>query len=200
VSSLSLKMLPPKRARSQLMAVKNFIDYFTRGVLCPRVSAMLEARTLQDVKWLTTEELAAWRSIVRMLIWLPWSIEQQLRRDSSLALIEYQVLVVLSDSPNRTARMSLIAADTNASLSHLSHVVKRLEQRGLVYRQPDPTDGRFTNAILTDDGYQTLVDAAPGHVAHVRSVVIDVLTPEQLRRIGSAADRVVARIDKPPIG
>jgi DNA-binding MarR family transcriptional regulator len=161
---------------------------------------MLEARTLQDVKWLTTEELAAWRSIVRMLIWLPWSIEQQLRRDSSLALIEYQVLVVLSDSPNRTARMSLIAADTNASLSHLSHVVKRLEQRGLVYRQPDPTDGRFTNAILTDDGYQTLVDAAPGHVAHVRSVVIDVLTPEQLRRIGSAADRVVARIDKPPIG
>jgi DNA-binding MarR family transcriptional regulator len=153
----------------------------------------------QQVKWLTAEEMASWRSLVKLMIWLPWSIEQQLRRDSNLALIEYQVLVVLSDSPNRTARMSYLAEDTNASLSHLSHVVKRLENRGLVCREADPTDGRFTNAILTDDGYHTLVAAAPGHVAQVRSVVVDVLTPEQLRRLGRVAERIVARIDSPAV-
>jgi DNA-binding MarR family transcriptional regulator len=149
----------------------------------------------EPVKWLTNEELASWRSVVRLMIWLPWSIDQQLRRDSNLSLVEYQVLVVLSDSPERTTRMSSLAEDTNASLSRLSHVMKRLEDRGLVYRQPDPTDGRFTNAILTDDGYQTLLGAAPGHVAHVRSLVVDVLTREQLRLLGRAAERIVAHID-----
>ena len=62
-------------------------------------------------------------------------------------------------------------------------------------REPDPTDGRFTNAILTDQGFKTLAEAAPGHVRHVRSLVIDVLSTEQLRRLGIAAERIVSRID-----
>ncbi len=62
-------------------------------------------------------------------------------------------------------------------------------------REPDPADGRFINAILTDKGFQVLAEAAPGHVAQVRSLVIDVLSPEQLRRLGSFADRIMSRID-----
>jgi DNA-binding MarR family transcriptional regulator len=91
--------------------------------------------------------------------------------------------------------MSSLAEVTNASLSRLSHLVKRLEDRGLVCREPDRADGRFTNAILTDDGFRALADAAPGHLAHVRSLVIDVLSPEQLRRLGLAADRIMSRVD-----
>ena len=147
------------------------------------------------VKWLTAEELGSWLSAVRLLTWLPWSIDRQLQRDSDLGMVEYQVLAMLSESPERTRRMSSLADVTNASLSRLSRVVSRLEKRGLVRREPDPTDGRFTNAILTDIGFQTLADAVPGHVAHVRSLVIDVLSPEQLRRLGLAADRIMSRID-----
>jgi len=88
-----------------------------------------------------------------------------------------------------------LAGVTNASLSRLSRVVTRLENRGLVRREPDTTDGRFTKAILTDEGFQTLAGAAPRHVAQVRSLVIDVLSPEQLRRLGRDADRIMARID-----
>jgi DNA-binding MarR family transcriptional regulator len=91
--------------------------------------------------------------------------------------------------------MSSLAEVTNASLSRLSHLVKRLEDRDLVCREPDRADGRFTNAILTDDGFRALADAAPGHLAHVRSLVIDVLSPEQLRRLGLAADRIMSRVD-----
>ena len=149
----------------------------------------------EPVKWLTAEELGSWLSAVRLLTWLPWSIDQQLQRDSNLGMVEYQVLAMLSESPERTRRMSSLADVTNASLSRLSRVVSRLEKRGLVRREPDPTDGRFTNAILTDVGFQTLADAAPRHVAHVRSLVIDVLSPEQLRRLGLAADRIMSRID-----
>jgi DNA-binding MarR family transcriptional regulator len=149
----------------------------------------------EPVKWLTAGELESWLSLVRLMMWLPWSIDQQLQRDSKLGTVEYQVLAMLSNSPERTLRMSSLAARTNASLSRLSHLVKRLEERGLVRREPDPADGRFTHAILTEEGFRTLAEAAPGHVAHVRSLVIDVLSPEQLRRAGLAADRIMSRID-----
>jgi len=147
------------------------------------------------VKWLTASELDSWLAVVRLISWLPWSIDQQLRRDSDLGMVEYQVLAVLSEAPERTMRMSSLAMLTNASLSRLSHLFRRLEGRGLARREPDPTDGRFTNAILTEKGFQTLAEAAPGHVAHVRSLVIDVLSSEQLRCLGLAADRIMSRID-----
>jgi DNA-binding MarR family transcriptional regulator len=148
-----------------------------------------------SVNWLTAGELDAWLSLVRLFTWLPWSIDQQLQRDANLSMVEYQVLAMLSESPQRTMRMSSLAEVTNASLSRLSHLVKRLEGRGLVRREPDPADGRFTNAILTANGLRTLTEAAPAHVAHVRSLVIDVLSPEQLRRLGRDADRIMSRID-----
>jgi DNA-binding MarR family transcriptional regulator len=147
------------------------------------------------VKWLTAAEVDSWLSVVRLMTWLPWSIDQQLRRDSNLGMVEYQVMARLSQNPERTLRMSQLADLANSSLSRLSHLVKRLEERGLVHREPDPADGRFTIATLTDQGLQTLADAAPGHVAHVRSLVVDVLSPEQLRRLGLTADRIVSRID-----
>jgi DNA-binding MarR family transcriptional regulator len=131
---------------------------------------------------------------------LTWSIDQQLQRDSGLAMVEYQVLAMLVKSPQRMLRMSSLAVVTNASLPHLSRVVTRLETRGLVRREPDLHDRRFTNAILTDSGILTLEEAAPTHVAHVRSLVIDVLSPEQLRRLGLSADRIVSRIDSWSIG
>src|SRR3984957_4584460 len=147
------------------------------------------------VKWLTAAQGHSWPSLVRLLTWLPWSIDQQLRRDSNLGMVEYQVLAMLANTPARTMRMSSLAEVTNASLSRLSHLFKRLEQRGLARREPDPADGRFTNAILTEQGFKALADAAPRHVAHVRSLVIDVLSPEQLRRLGRDADRIMSRID-----
>jgi DNA-binding MarR family transcriptional regulator len=153
------------------------------------------APEVPSARWLTAAELESWLSVVRLMTWLPWSVDQQLRRDADLGMVEYQVLARLSESPGRTIRMSSLAELTNASLSRLSHLFKRLEARGLVRREPDPTDGRFTNGILTDNGFQVLVEAAPGHVAHVRSLVIDALSPEQLRRVGRAADRIMSRID-----
>jgi DNA-binding MarR family transcriptional regulator len=90
--------------------------------------------------------------------------------------------------------MSELAMLTNASLSRLSHLVKRLELRGLVRREADPADGRFTNAIMTRAGYKLLVASAPAHVARVRSLVIDALSTAELRQLHDAAERLLARI------
>jgi DNA-binding MarR family transcriptional regulator len=146
-------------------------------------------------RWLTGEEEIAWRAIAQVIVKLPWALECQLQRDAGLSFLEYHVLARLSEDPKHTLRMSELAMLTNASLSRLSHLVKRLELRGLVRREADPADGRFTNAIMTRAGYKLLVASAPGHVARVRSLVIDPLSSTELRQLHDATERLLARIE-----
>lgn len=146
-------------------------------------------------RWLSSEEQAAWRLIAQVMVKLPWALECQLQRDAGLSFIEYHALARLSEDPAHTLRMSELAMLTNASLSRLSHLVKRLESRGLVRREVDPEDGRFTNAILTKAGYKLLVASAPGHVARVRSLVMDEFSAAELRQVRQLADRLLTRID-----
>lgn len=148
-----------------------------------------------DTKWLTREELAAWIRLVAVLELLPGVLDSQLRRDADLTNFEYYVLAMLSEAPHRRLRMSELAAQTNATLPRLSHVVRRLEDRGLVERFPCPEDGRATNARLTGEGWQKVQETAPAHVANVRQHVIDALTPEQLRELSAISDVLLKRLD-----
>jgi DNA-binding MarR family transcriptional regulator len=147
--------------------------------------------------WLSEGELSSWLSVVRLLTRLPWAVDAQLQRDADVSMVEYMTMAMLSNAPERTLRMSELAEHTSTSLSRLSHLVKRLESRGYVRREPDPADGRFTNAILLPAGMAKLESAAPGHVAHVRRLVVDNLSGERLRRLGRDAEQIVQRIDSP---
>ncbi|RJQ79388.1 MarR family transcriptional regulator [Pseudonocardiaceae bacterium YIM PH 21723] len=147
--------------------------------------------------WLGPEQLSSWVSVARLITRLPWAIDAQLQRDSGLSLPEYMALAMLSEQDDRTMRMSTLADQVSVSLSRLSHLVKRLESRGYVRREPDPSDGRFTNAILLPAGFTALEAAAIGHVTHVRQLVIDNLSAERLRRLGQDAERILQRIDSP---
>lgn len=147
--------------------------------------------------WLTSGELASWLSVVRLMTRLPWAIDQQLQRDADLSMVEYMAMAMLADAAEWTMRMSDLAEQASVSLSRLSHLVKRLESRGYVRREPDPVDGRFTNAILLPAGMAKLESAAPGHVAYVRRLVVDNLSAERLRRLGQDAERILQRIDSP---
>jgi DNA-binding MarR family transcriptional regulator len=147
--------------------------------------------------WRTQSELASWLSVVRLITRLPWAIDARLIRDAGLSMVEYVALAKLAEAPRWTMRMSDLAELTSSSLSRLSHMVKRLEGRDYVRREADPTDGRFTNAILLPAGPRKLESAAPAHVAYVRHLVVDNLSSERLRRLGQDADRIVGRIDSP---
>jgi len=146
-------------------------------------------------RWLNGQEEATWRALASVLVKLPWALECQLQRDAGLSFIEYHALARLSEDPDHTVRMSVLAELTNASLSRLSHLIKRLEARGLVRREADPTDGRFTNAILTKTGYAKLVASAPTHVAAVRSMIIDTFSAAELRQLRDASERLLARLE-----
>ena len=158
-----------------------------------------------DVNWLDDDELTAWVRLVGVVELLPGVLDSQLRRDAELSHFEYFVLAMLSESPQRTLRMTALAARTNATLPRLSHVVRRLEDRGLVERSACPQDARATNARLTEEGWRKLKDTAPGHVATVRQHVIDALTPEQVEQLSGIAGAILQRLDpdgtlRPPTG
>ncbi|MFI5728981.1 MarR family winged helix-turn-helix transcriptional regulator [Kribbella sp. NPDC051587] len=148
-----------------------------------------------EPRWLTEDELATWLALVGVIFKLPGVLDNQLQRDSGLTHFEYLVLAGLSESPDRSLRMSDLAGFANGSLSRLSHVVKRLENRGFVVRRTAEDDGRITVATLTDSGYDFVVTAAPGHVGAVREFVIDALSPEQLHQLRAIADQIMTRVD-----
>jgi DNA-binding MarR family transcriptional regulator len=146
--------------------------------------------------WLSGPEQEAWRQLAALLFRLPGALEAQLQRDAGISNFEYMVLSALSEAQCRTMRMSDLADMASGSLSRLSHVVSRLEKRGWVRREPCPGDGRFVNAVLTDDGWDKVVATAPGHVAVVRRLVVEALSPEQLAALGLATGRVLDAISQ----
>jgi DNA-binding MarR family transcriptional regulator len=142
--------------------------------------------------WLTDEQQAAWRPFVALLIRLPAALDAQLQKDAGLTQFDYLVLSSLSEAPDRTLRMSELAAMASSSLSRLSHVVSRLEAKGWVRREPCPGDGRFINAVLTEEGWQKVVATAPGHVAAVRKLLVDTLTDEEFQTLRAISEKVLA--------
>ena len=148
-----------------------------------------------EPRWLTPAEMQTWLRLMAMVELLPSVLDQQLRRDAGLTHFEYQVLAMLSEAPERTLRMSVLAAHTTATLPRLSHVVTRLARRGLVERRTSPQDGRATDVVLCEAGWGELVAAAPGHVEAAREYVFDALTVGQVRELNGIADALLARLD-----
>jgi DNA-binding MarR family transcriptional regulator len=151
--------------------------------------------TTGEPRWLTAEERQAWLAVASVIMRLPSALDGQLRRDAGISHFEYQVMAMLSEAPERTLRMSELAMLAEGSLSRLSQVVARLEKQHWVRRTPDPSDGRYTLAILTDDGWDKVVATAPGHVREVRRLVIDPLTKAQILQLTNIGQRIMRVID-----
>lgn len=149
--------------------------------------------TPDETSWLSAEEKEAWTGLVSLVLLLPGKLESPLQREAGLTLFEYLALSHISETPERRLRMSELAYLANGSLSRLSNVVKRFEQRGWVERSPDPDDGRFTLAALTDAGYAVVVDAAPTHLRSVRQLVLDPLTAADQKALARIAAKLRVR-------
>lgn len=141
--------------------------------------------------WLDEKQLQSWMRFAALLVVLPGELDGEMQRKAGMTQFEYAVLAGLSEAPQRSMRISMLAQFAQGSLSRISHLIKRLEARGWVRRELDRADGRYTNAILTDEGYAKVVATAPGHVDDVRRLVVDVLTPAQLRQLGEISDRIL---------
>lgn len=155
---------------------------------------------MSEPRWLDDREQHAWRRLAAVLMKLPVQLDRQLQRDSGMTEFEYWIIAMLSEAPDRTLRLSELAKQANASLSRLSHVVTRLERRGWVRREPCPEDARVTLGVLTDEGWNQVVAAAPGHVEAVRRFVFDALDRDDVEHLGRICDAILERIDARPQG
>lgn len=142
--------------------------------------------TTDDTPWLDADQQRHWRAFVDGTTRLIAAIGRDHERHATLPLDEYELLVRLSEQPDHTMRMSALASDLARSRSRLSHMVARMEARGLVRREAAGDDRRGVHCAMTPQGYDRLVAAAPIHVAAVRRFMVDVLSPEQFRSLGEA--------------
>ena len=141
-------------------------------------------------RWLTEHEQELWRGWIAASMLLPDRLSRDLQQEHGLTGTDYQILVELSEAPDRRMRMSTLADHLLMSRSRLSHQIDRMERAGLVERQECVQDGRGTFATMTAKGWDTIVAAAPCHVASVREHLVDRLTPEEFEAFGRACMKV----------
>jgi DNA-binding MarR family transcriptional regulator len=146
-------------------------------------------------RWLNDEEQRTWRAFLHASRALWDTLDRELQRDAGMPHAYYEILVRLSEAPNRMLRMSDLAEATSSSRSRLSHAVSRLEEYGWVRREDCPTDRRGQLAVLTESGFQVLADAAHGHVEGVRTHLFDQLTPEQVAQLRQISEAMLDHLD-----
>jgi DNA-binding MarR family transcriptional regulator len=145
-------------------------------------------------RWLDAEQQRTWRAFLGAVQAMQSGLDAQLQADAGMPHAYYEVLVRLSEAPERRMRMSALADATGSSRSRLSHAVAQLETRGWVLREPCPEDRRGQIAVLTDEGFAALAAAAPGHVEAVRQLLIDRLTPAQVRQLRAISAAIMTNV------
>lgn len=156
-------------------------------------------RTGTQVRWLEPAQQQAWRAYMDGHQRLLAELNRQLQRDSDLSLAEYRILVLLSEAPDHSLRMSDLADGVMSSRSRLTHQIRRMELQHMVRRTSCEEDGRGVRAHLTDEGMRRLREAAPAHVAEVRRDFVDLLTPAELTIVGEVFERIDKELaSRPP--
>ncbi len=148
-------------------------------------------------RWLNQTQQRAWRSYIAGSLRLYERLDRELRETHSLSMLEYEILVRLSEAPDRRIRMAELAESAHQSRSRLSHTVARLERAKLVKRSSCLDDRRGVYAVLTDDGFARLEKAAQSHVQGVREYFVDVIDDESLVATGKVMKLVGERLGPP---
>ncbi|MGW3985258.1 MarR family winged helix-turn-helix transcriptional regulator [Streptomyces mirabilis] len=152
-----------------------------------------------EPKWLGPRDDRAWRTFVHAHHQLGVRLQRHLLQDSGLTEADYEILAVLSEYP--TGRMS--AQELCGLLlwekSRLSHQVRRMQERGLITRKPNPADARSTMICLLPVGRRTIVEAAPQHVHNVRRHFIDLFTPDERDTLIAIHERILSHLGEEPI-
>lgn len=146
--------------------------------------------TTTGTRWLDAEQQRSWRAYLVGTTLLTDRLDRDLRELHDLSMPEYEILVRLSEAPDRRMRMAELAGSISHSRSRVTHTVSRLEKDGLVERSACVSDGRGVEAVLTDEGFARLEEAAPTHVEGVRRFLVDLASEEDFAAVGRVFNAV----------
>lgn len=145
--------------------------------------------------WLSTDQQVVWRSFLGGTTVLLDQLDRDLRSNHDISLSEYEIMVRLSESPDRAIRMADLAEAISHSRSRTTHTIRRLEKEGFVTRAQCDSDGRGVAAVLTDAGFHHLEQAAHTHVTGVHDYLVQAATDEEFHVLGQIMDRVRKTLD-----
>ena len=147
-----------------------------------------------EARWLDEPQQHSWRALVMGMTLLLDRLDADLRRSFEVSLAEYEILVRLSERPNRELRMAQLADALAHSRSRVTHTVKRMEAAGLVLRGSSAEDGRGVVCRMTDQGFELLQRMAPTHVNGVRDYLVDLTTCEDFEALGRVMNAVADKL------
>lgn len=142
-----------------------------------------------STRWLDVDQQRAWRALVMGHTLLIDRLDGDLRELHGISLVEYEILVRLSERDGRL-RMAALADALAHSRSRVTHTVDRMEKAGLVARSRLDDDKRGIVAELTPRGRALLERAAHDHVAGVRAYLVDLADPADFIAVGRVFDLV----------
>ena len=148
--------------------------------------------------WLNAQEQHTWRTFIRLHQKLFAQISRDLQAHSKLSSADFQILVALTDTPDGRQRFQELAKTIDWEQSRLSHQIARMIKRGLVAREECAEDGRAAFVTITPSGSDAIRDAAPHHVAVIRRLVIDALSPDELAALAQISTRILDNMDDVP--
>ena len=143
------------------------------------------------VTTLNDEQLAAWRSFLEVHSAVIGALEREILEEEGFPLTWYEVLVHLSEAPERRLHHQVLAKSVLLSRSGVTRLVDRMVEAGLVAREPDPNDRRASYVAMTRNGEDTLKRAAPGHVRSVWKHFIRHLNAEEIPMLTSIFSRLL---------
>ncbi|MEQ6899989.1 MarR family transcriptional regulator [Nocardioides sp. YIM 152588] len=147
-----------------------------------------------ETEWLNDDQQRAWRSWLDANAQLTVALHRGLQASSGLSLADYDILVALTDVPERSLRMYEIGDRLQWEKSRVSKQVARMAARGLVRRRECVDDRRGAFVDLTDEGQAAIEAAAPDHVDLVRSAVFAGLSAEQVATLAEVTDAILQRL------
>jgi len=150
--------------------------------------------TTTETPWLTPAQQLIWRSFLGGTTVLTDRLDRDLRAAHGLSMPEYEILVRLSEAPDRSIRMAELASAVSHSRSRVTHTIARLEREGIVKRGQCSEDGRGVSAVLTDHGFSVLEAAAHTHVRGVHAYLVENATDEEFDVLGRIMQRVATQL------
>ncbi|MFE2719117.1 MarR family winged helix-turn-helix transcriptional regulator [Streptomyces mirabilis] len=152
-----------------------------------------------EPKWLDPREDRAWRTFVHTHHQLSVRLQRHLLQASGLTEADYEILAILSEHPSGRMPAQELCGLLLWEKSRLSHQVRRMQERGLITREPNPDDARSTMIRLLPPGRRTIEEAAQQHVHNVRRHFIDLLTPDELDTLVAVHERILGHLNEAPV-
>jgi DNA-binding MarR family transcriptional regulator len=139
----------------------------------------------------SSEEFGAWRGLLRLRETITREVDRRLRESAGLSIDDYGILITLVTQPDLRLRMSQLGERRLLTPSGITRAVMRLERRGLIARERDPTDGRAFFAVLTRAGVEALRSAQHVHHTTVRELYTGRLSRRELGRLAELFEKAV---------